>query len=90
MEGIVILNDDGTIVEVMKMQQYKQQDSKGEKVEFFNGWLCPGFINSHCHLELSYLKGLISEKAGMSGFISQLLKHRFTFSEEFMQHPNRH
>ena len=84
-EGIVILNEDGTIEEVMTPQQYSQQDSSGENLEHFKGWLCPGFINAHCHLELSYLKGLISEKAGMSGFISQLLKHRFTFSEEVMQ-----
>ncbi len=84
-QGIVILNEDGTIADVLTKQQYSQQDSNREKVEHFKGWLCPGFINSHCHLELSYLKGTINEKTGMSGFISQLLQHRFPFNEEVMQ-----
>lgn len=40
------------------------------------GWLIPGFINMHCHLELSHLKGKIPKGSGMAGFILQLLKLR--------------
>lgn len=46
------------------------------------GLLCPGFINTHCHLELSHLKGEIPPHSGMSGFIRQVLKHRDTASPE--------
>ena len=84
-DGIVVINDDGTIAEVMTTEQFSIHDNRLEKVEHFKGWLSPGFINTHCHLELSHLKGIISENAGMSGFISQLLKNRFLFSEEVMQ-----
>lgn len=40
------------------------------------GWLIPGFINMHCHLELSHLKGKIPKGTGMAGFIRQLLALR--------------
>lgn len=29
-----------------------------DNVERLKGTLCPGFINAHCHLELSHMKGL--------------------------------
>jgi aminodeoxyfutalosine deaminase len=40
------------------------------------GLLLPGFVNAHCHLELSYLRQRISEKSGMTSFISQLMHIR--------------
>jgi len=50
----------------------------------FDGVIVPGFINAHCHLELSHLKGVISPQSGMASFIQQLLKNRFvaTASEQ--------
>lgn len=45
--------------------------------------LIPAFVNTHAHLELSHLRGVIPEReGGMSGFIANLLKHRFIASEE--------
>lgn len=38
-----------------------------------NGWICPGFVNAHCHLELSWAKGLIKKHTGINGFIQQLV-----------------
>jgi cytosine/adenosine deaminase-related metal-dependent hydrolase len=40
------------------------------------GWLIPGFINMHCHLELSYLKAKIPPRTGMAGFIRNLIQIR--------------
>lgn len=34
-------------------------------VEFYNGILVPDFVNAHCHLELSYLKGAIPQGEGL-------------------------
>jgi len=45
---------------------------KGVEVEHFEGALCPAFINTHCHLELSHLKGKVQEKTGLDGFIKEL------------------
>jgi cytosine/adenosine deaminase-related metal-dependent hydrolase len=41
-------------------------------VEFFNGVIIPGFINCHCHLELSHLKGVIKGGKGVGDFIKNI------------------
>jgi cytosine/adenosine deaminase-related metal-dependent hydrolase len=47
-------------------------------VERFEGVLCPGFINTHCHLELSHLLHKIPRKTGLPGFISKIQQVRNT------------
>jgi len=72
-KGIVILSDDGTIIDII--------DTKGEldemaNVEFYSGVLIPGFVNAHCHLELSHLRNVFTEKTGLPGFLNNVLEHR--------------
>ena len=43
-----------------------EQKFHKEKIEIFDGVLCPGFVNAHCHLELSHLKELLPKKTGAS------------------------
>lgn len=50
--------------------------------EYFDGAIVPGFVNSHCHLELSYLKGKFSKGTGMAGFIDQINAMRDTSSRK--------
>lgn len=76
--GVIEVDDDGKIKEV-KGQKPKV---KSEDIRHFAGIIVPGFINAHCHLELSHLKGQVSEKKGMAGFISELVPKRNSFSEE--------
>lgn len=48
----------------------------GEGVQSIEGVLSPGFINCHCHLELSHMKGMVPEKTGMTDFILAVLRSR--------------
>ena len=64
--GYVKIDDNGTVLEI------GQLDGECEDTEFYNGIICPGFTNAHCHIELSHLKGLFKEATGMSGFINQI------------------
>ncbi len=64
--GYIVTDDQGVITEIGKLE-HECQDT-----EFYNGILCPGFTNAHCHIELSHLKGLFKEATGMSGFINQI------------------
>lgn len=48
----------------------------GDDVEKFRGILSPGFINAHCHLELSHMKGFIPEKTGLVDFIFKVVFDR--------------
>ena len=45
-------------------------------IEFFDGILCPGFINCHCHLELSHLKNKIAKHTGLVNFVQQVMLQR--------------
>lgn len=67
--GILICEDDGTIVEIIdKVDQFREEAG----VEFYSGILVPGFVNAHCHLELSHLQGKIQEKTGIGKFLSKI------------------
>lgn len=46
------------------------------------GILCPGFVNAHCHLELSHLRGAIPQGTGLIPFLQAVVKTRQAFSEE--------
>ncbi|MEQ8625467.1 MAG: amidohydrolase family protein [Vicingaceae bacterium] len=48
----------------------------GVEVEYFEGALCPGFVNTHCHLELSHLKDKVKQATGLHGFIQELQQIR--------------
>ena len=58
--------------------------NKINEITHYKGILCPGFVNTHCHLELSWAKGLISEGEGLDYFIWQLEKYRKSVSESFL------
>jgi cytosine/adenosine deaminase-related metal-dependent hydrolase len=46
-------------------------------IEIFKGIICPGFINAHCHLELSHLKAIIPEKTGLIDFVFEVVSKRY-------------
>lgn len=47
-----------------------------QKVEYLEGLLCPGFVNAHCHLELSHTKGTIEEGTRLVPFLKQVMMGR--------------
>ena len=52
------------------------EEFAGDDVQHFNGILSPGFINAHCHLELSHLKGKIPKNTGLKSFVSSIMNLR--------------
>ncbi|MDR0941776.1 MAG: amidohydrolase family protein [Bacteroidales bacterium] len=50
--------------------------------EFFNGIVCPGFVNAHCHLELSHYRNRIPQHEGLPQFIKNVVKLRGSLSGE--------
>ena len=75
--GIVTTDDFGKILEV-KSSQYIGAESD---VEYFEGAICPGFINAHCHLELSFAKEKIEKAKGINHFISSLEEQKRLFND---------
>ncbi len=58
------------------MQDIVAATEAGENVQELDGWLCPGFVNAHCHIELSHLRGKIAKHTGLPGFVEQVINGR--------------
>ena len=74
--GYVEFDEDGTV-----LATGVTEDPSAE-AEFFRGAVVPGFVNTHCHVELSSMKGLFRKGSGMAGFIDQINALRDTKSRE--------
>ena len=61
------------------------EENAGDAIETFKGILSPGFINCHCHLELSHMKGLIPEKTGLVDFVFKVVTERHHSEDEILQ-----
>ena len=64
--GYVEYDDDGTVTGVGPCGDISSEEC------FHDGALVPGFVNAHCHVELSHLHGKFRKGTGMAGFIDQI------------------
>ncbi len=74
---VLITDENGTI------ETIASREEAGDDVQVLQGILCPGFINCHCHLELSHMRGLIPEQTGLVDFVFNVVTQRH-FSEEII------
>ncbi len=75
--GQVLITDETGIVKAIVPEQ-----EAGENVETVEGILCPGFINAHCHIELSHLKDKIPQRTGLVDFVQTVMTQRGATAEE--------
>lgn len=70
--GVIAMDENGTVLGIY------DNDSVPNNVEIerLKGVLIPGFINAHCHLELSHLSGKISQEQGLVKFITEVMSNR--------------
>ncbi len=67
---VLIVNKDKTIEAIV------DKKDAGEDMQQYKGIISPGFINCHCHLELSHLKNAIPKHTGMVDFILNIFNKR--------------
>ncbi|MGZ8517922.1 MAG: amidohydrolase family protein, partial [Chitinophagaceae bacterium] len=90
-DGYRMLNDQFVLVtsEEGVVQDIVPVADAGDDVRVFAGILSPGFINCHCHLELSHMKGVIPEQTGLIQFVSQVMKERHLPENEILEAINK-
>lgn len=72
---VLITDASGVVHDVIR------DDIAGDDVQVFEGIISPGFINCHCHLELSHLKNKIPKHTGLVDFVLAVMQHRTAGSE---------
>ena len=70
--GVLVLNKEGEVLDVLRSKKGLEK----KNIRYIQGALCPGFVNTHCHLELSHLEGKLTKKTGLPRFIAQIPKIR--------------
>lgn len=75
-KGVIVVNDNGQIVEIGQRTNYEESE-----LEAYKGVIVPGFVNTHCHLELSHMKAKVNTGTGLIPFIKSVVTYR-DFPEE--------
>jgi len=78
--GVMAIDSDGTIIEILTAAEAKSKNI--QNISYYQGFLVPGLINTHCHLELSHLAGKIPLHTGLPGFVQQIMQLRAAGAEE--------
>lgn len=69
--GVVVTDSEGKI---LKIGQRSEFDSS--ELEIYKGAIVPGFVNTHCHLELSHMKDKVDTGTGLIDFIKGVVSKR--------------
>lgn len=77
--SVVIVNDYDKIEAIVPLAEVDKGD-----VMTLRGDLIPGFVNAHCHLELSHMKGLAETGTGLLSFLQKVVNFR-DFPEDVIQ-----
>jgi len=72
--SVIEVADDGTIISI--------QTGPVAGAVSYDGILAPGFVNAHCHLELSHMKGVGAEHTGLIPFLKNIPLYRNDYTDE--------
>ena len=69
-DSVLITTPEGIVQDIVPAA------AAGPDVAYYPGWLTPGFVNCHCHLELSHMRGIVPEGTGLVDFLSSVIRRR--------------
>jgi cytosine/adenosine deaminase-related metal-dependent hydrolase len=77
-KNVLITDEHGEILDI------PDEKDAGDDIEIHKGIISPGFINAHCHLELSHLRNIIPEKTGLVDFVFKIVSERHFDENEIL------
>jgi cytosine/adenosine deaminase-related metal-dependent hydrolase len=79
-EGVLQISDKGEVIALFE----NRNEVPKHKLEVFEGIICPGFVNAHCHLELSHLLEITEKGKGLLDFVVKV-QQRNSFTKDKIQ-----
>lgn len=76
-DSVLVISEKQELIEIIN-----EKDVEAGKIQKLKGVITPGFVNAHCHTELSHLKNKITEKTGLPAFGKQIILQRNAYSKE--------
>ena len=76
-EMALVIDDFGLLKDIVKKTEIQSSE-----IEHYDGIIAPGFVNAHCHLELSHLFSQIDPKTGLIEFLKQVIAKRNNFNKK--------
>ena len=76
-EMALVIDDFGILKDIVKKTEIQRSE-----IEHYDGIIAPGFVNAHCHLELSHLFSQIDPKTGLIEFLKQVIAKRNNFNKK--------
>lgn len=67
---VLVLDENGTVESILNIED------AGDNIERMDGILSPGFVNAHCHLELSHMRNAVEEGTGLMDFVGKIMRLR--------------
>ncbi|MEL7122138.1 MAG: amidohydrolase family protein [Bacteroidota bacterium] len=83
-EGVIVVNDEGIIERLDSRSSFDPTE-----IEIHSGVIVPGFVNTHCHLELSHMKSKVNTGTGLIPFIQSVVAYRDFPMEEILDAINK-
>lgn len=79
-KGVIIVDEEGKVLKIDDQRNYNPAD-----LEIYEGVIVPGFVNAHCHLELSHMKGKVDTGKGLIPFITDVVTKRAASTDEISE-----
>jgi cytosine/adenosine deaminase-related metal-dependent hydrolase len=69
-EKVLIRDEKGKKLNIITVED------AGDDIKYVPGLISPGFVNAHCHLELSHMKNVIPAHTGLVPFLLDVVGKR--------------